>query len=173
MRATVGLGILGIMVMAACGQGEPAREAGITDSASAVAAPDAAASPAWGGSLSMRGTLEGARQASGTLTLTPLEEGGEHYGQTMARAKRLDPQYTGPLYSARLELLAGEERIEGSLTCALGRGDGRPLVCEPVSPMRGLENATLVVNSDGRAMLTGSHGEGVSAAYGRFTWERG
>lgn len=171
MRVKGVLWMLGFVAAAACG-GERAEQAGTTESASAGAAPPTSESDVWSGPLSMRGTLEGGRQATGTLTVSPLEEGGEYYGETMARAKRVDPEYTGPLYSARLEILAGTERIDGSLTCAHGRGEGRPLVCEPVSPMRGLENATLVVQSNGRAMLTGSHGEGVSAEYGRFTWER-
>ena len=58
------------------------------------------------------------------------------------------------------------------MTCANNPATPPALVCHPAAPIPSLRDAALVVQPDGRAMLSGSHGEGVTAEYGRFTWER-
>jgi hypothetical protein len=92
------------------------------------------------------------------------------FDTTQRRVRRTYPEYAGPFYSAQLTIMAGRDTIRGDLTCAHGPADRPPLVCEPVAPLTGLEGAALVVRLDGRAVLMGSHGEGVSTEYGRFTW---
>lgn len=182
-RLAVALSLAAACGLAACG-GSPDSSTG--DSAPATAAGGAApgassgtpsgassgASPAgaaWAGPYQLRGQLEGGRSVSGTLTLAPLEQGAPEYAATSDRVRKTYPSYAGPYYTARLQL-AGAEAVDGAFSCAHGPSTPPPLVCNPTSPLKGLENATLVVQPGGRAILTGSHGEGVTVEYGRFSW---
>lgn len=135
-----------------------------------VGASDAAVGDAWTGPYQLRGQLEGNRPVTGTLTLDALTAGAAEYEATRTRVRQTYPAYEGPYYGAQLHLAAGADTLRGSFTCAHGPAAQPPLVCEPTVPMAGLEQATLVMQPGGRALLTGSHGEGVSVAYGRFTW---
>lgn len=160
------------LTCAACSGEQPAPRA---DSASAAGSDGAAAAAAaaWTGPYQLRGTLEGGRQASGALTLQPLATGAAGYGAAEARVKQTYPSYAGPYYDAELSLAAGTDTLRGNFSCAHGPATPPNLVCHPTTPLRGLENATLVMQPAGRAVLTGSHGEGVSVEYGRLNWTTG
>ncbi len=133
----------------------------------------AAAPTAWRGAYQLRGTLEGSRQASGTLALQPLASGAPDYLAAEARVRQTYPSYAGPLFGAQLSLAAGADTLRGTFSCAHSPATPPALVCHPTTPLRGLESATLVMQPTGRALLTGSHGEGVSIEFGRLTWTAG
>lgn len=133
----------------------------------------AAAAASWDGRYALRGTLEGGRQATGELEVEPLAASDLLFQSTKARVQRTYPSYDAPFYRAQLRLAHGSDSLRGRLTCAHGPAAvSPPLVCDPVEPLSGLEEATLVVSSGGTAILAGSHGEGVSIEFGRFRWER-
>jgi hypothetical protein len=160
------------------GCGESPRSAaststGDTGPGSVRAAADNGGSRNWTGTYALRGSLQGTRQAAGTLEVEPLVAGGAMYESTRRRVQRIYPAYDGPFYAARLTVVQGSDTLRGTLTCAHGPAAAPPLVCDPTSPLPGLEDATLVAQPDNRAIMTGSHGEGVSVEYARFTWERG
>jgi hypothetical protein len=140
------------------------------DSAPRADANAAASARDWNGQYALTGTIDQNRQATGTLAAERLEASAPLFDPTRQRVRRTYPAYDGPFYAARLEIVAGTDSIRGDLTCAHGPAAPPPLVCEPVAPLTGLEGASLVVRPDGRAVLTGSHGEGVSKEYARFSW---
>lgn len=161
----------------ACGDGRSSAAAA-RDSAGAAAtstpAAQGSATPTvndrWIGPYQLRGQLEGGRSVTGTLTLTPLESGTPDFTTASTRVRQTYPSYEGPYYSARMELATSADSLRGTFSCAHGPSQPPPLVCHPTSPIAGLENATLVMQPAGRAILTGSHGEGVSVEFGRFSW---
>lgn len=126
----------------------------------------------WNGRYAMRGTIEGSRQATAMLEVEPLTPGAAELEATRTRVRRTYPTYEGPFYRSRLLLVEGADTVRSTLTCAHGPAAAPPLVCQPTSPIRGLEAATLVLQPEGRAVLTGSHGEGVSVEYARLNWTR-
>lgn len=162
-----------------CSREAPPADAGAADTASpattAAATPSAAGTggAAWAGPYRLRGTLEGSRQASGTLALQPLARGAAGYAEAETRVQQTYPSYAGPYYGAELSLVAGADTLRGTFSCAHGPATPPNLVCQPTAPLRGLESATLVMQPGGRAVLTGSHGEGVSVEYGRLNWTTG
>lgn len=158
-----------LVLCAACGESER-----VSQSSAAVAQPDRSQNTRenWAARYTLRGTIEGNRQASGTLVIEPLTDGDSLYADARARVRRRYPAYAGPLYVARLAL-EQEPPSTITFTCAHGPAARPPLVCEPRSPVPRLEQAALVVRPDGTALLTGSHGEGVTIDYGRFTWTEG
>lgn len=167
------------LLLSACSGGDD-RAAGTGDSMPAAAPLPAGAAPAtapaatsWAGPHDVRGTIEGGRSVTGVLDIAPLDSGAAEFARTSARVRSTYPAYAGPYFSARLALAAGAaDSILGTFGCANGPASTPPLVCDPVTPIKGLENATLVMQPDGRAILTGSHGEGVTIEYGRFSWSR-
>ena len=166
-------------VVSACAHEEPAARSGDSADAGPAAAPVGAGAPAavsggaWTGAYQLRGTLDKSRQASGTLTLQPLASGAAGHADAEARVRQTYPAYAGPYYAAELALIAAADTLRGTLSCAHGPATPPNLVCHPTTPLRGLENATLVMQPGGRALLTGSHGEGVSVEYGRLNWTAG
>ncbi|MGI9077219.1 MAG: hypothetical protein ACR2G6_07815 [Gemmatimonadaceae bacterium] len=169
--------LLAALLCSACGggSGDTAGTAASRTSDTAVAATATAPSAPidWAGTFSLGGTLEGGRQADGTLEVAPMAQGLADFERTRSRVRQTYPEYAGPLFLARLRLGGNGDSTRGEFTCALGpSAESPPLVCEPKAPIRNLSDATLVVQANGRAVLTGSHGEGVSIEYGRFTWRK-
>jgi hypothetical protein len=177
---------LALLAGAACGKsgddaqsseqaGAPAAASGAPEST--ATAPAAAGE--WKGPYELRGSIEGNRPVSGALALEALASGAPAYAATRERVRRTYPSYDGPFYTGRLSLAggaggAGADTLRGEFTCANSPAMPPALVCHPTTPLTGLEDATLVVQPGGRAVLTGSHGEGVSVEFGRFSWtERG
>lgn len=180
------LALLALLGGAACAKSgddtQPGEHAGTPPAAaSSASAPDsaAAAPPAaageWKGPYALRGSIEGNRPVSGALALEPLASGAPEYAATRERVRRTYPSYAGPFYAGRLSLAGGPgaDTLRGVFTCANSPATPPALVCHPTSPLAGLEDATLVVQPGGRALLTGSHGEGVSVEFGRFSWTEG
>jgi hypothetical protein len=161
-----------LLALAACG-GAPEGDGAVAADApsSAAPAPATPATPAgWTGPYALRGTLESGTSVTGQLALEPLVAGAAEFDATRQRVRQNYPSYEGPFYRARMTLAGGERPLEGTFTCAHGPATPAPLVCHPTTPLPGLENATLVMQPSGRAVLTGSHGEGVSVEYGRLSW---
>lgn len=173
-RPTVPLALL-LLALAACAGAPEGDAAGAARDATASAAPasapaEPAASAGWTGPYALRGTLESGTSVTGQLALEPLVAGAAEFDATRQRVRQNYPSYEGPYYRARMTLAGGERPLEGTFTCAHGPATPAPLVCHPTAPLPGLENATLVMQPSGRAVLTGSHGEGVSVEYGRLSW---
>jgi hypothetical protein len=175
---------LALLACAACGTSSDDTESGAQPGAQPAAASDtqagaATAQPAaggeWKGPYALRGSIEGNRPVSGALALEPLASGAPEYATTRERVRRTYPSYEGPFYTGRLSLAgsAGADTLRGVFTCANSPATPPALVCHPTTPLTGLEDATLVVQPGGRAVLTGSHGEGVSVEFGRFSWTEG
>lgn len=170
----LGGSLLASVLFSACGgdAGDADTSASRTDSVVATTTPPLATA-GWPGMYSLRGTLEGSRQAVGTLGVEPMAQGSANFAETRARVQQTYPAYAGPFFLARMMLVASGDSTGGEFTCALGpSAESPPLVCHPRVPLEGLADATLVVQADGRAVLTGSHGEGVSIEYGRFSWAK-
>ena len=172
---------LALLACAACGtSGDDAQAgegAGAPPAAASGAAESTAAAPpaaaGWKGPYDLRGSLEGSRQVSGALALEPLASGAPEHAATRERVRRTYPSYEGPFYTGRLSLAGGADTLRGVFTCAHNPSTPPALVCHPATPLTGLEDATLVMQPGGRAVLTGSHGEGVSIEFGRFSWTEG
>jgi hypothetical protein len=163
----VRLWIAAIIVAAAC-----SSESDATDDTVVLGTHDDFSTMGPGiGRYALRGTIEGNRQATGTLAVTAFEPGSAAYDSTRRRVRATYPTYTGPLYRAELVLVAGDS-VRSTFTCANNPDPLPSLVCHPVAPIPQLRDAALVVQPDGRATLSGSHGEGVTVEYGRFSWER-
>lgn len=164
MVAVIGVGT------AIAGCGRPAEEQ-VREPAQVGGSVAPSAPRAWPGVYTLRGTTEGNRQTTGMLNVTPMDRGSPRYDETRQRVRRTYPDYEGPFYAAQLVMVVeGTDTSRAELTCAHGPAETPPLVCDPVTPLVDLERASLVVRPNGRAVLTGSHGEGVSIDYGRFTW---
>ena len=160
-----------LLACAACAG--PAADAPAETGAAADAAPAASAATvvaAWTGPYALRGAIEGNRPVSGTLTLTPLATGAPEYAAASAEVRRTYPDYAGPFYGARMALAAGADTLDGAFHCAHSPATPPALVCHPTAPLKGLAAATLVMQPNGRAVLGGSHAEGVSVEFGRFSW---
>lgn len=179
-RVLVAAAGLGTALAAGCG-GSPSSDTAAADTAGGVGTPGAAVEPsaapaapatgaAWSGPYQLRGQIEGGRSVAGTLTLAPLDAGAAEYAAASTRVRQTYPSYAGPYYTARMELAASADTLRGTFSCAHGPASPPPLVCHPTTPLTGLENATLVMQPGGRAVLTGSHGEGVSVEFGRLSW---
>lgn len=162
---------LALLGLASCTGGAP-RGSETRDAAGADTTSATSTGAGWEGRLTLRGTLEGGRSVAGTLDVTPLTAGSPERTATESRVRQTYPSYSGPYLGARLALGGNGDSVRGEFTCAHGPSSPPPLVCEPSAPLAGLEHATLVVQPSGRAVLTGSHGEGVTVVSGRFTWER-
>lgn len=160
-----------VLIAAACSKADSSGDSTGAARDTSTAATADPASPTWTGRYALRGTIEGNRQAAGTLTVTPLEPGSATHDSTRQRIRGTYPSYAGPLYRAELALAAGDS-VRSTFTCANSPATPPSLVCHPAAPIPQLRDAALVVQPDGRATLSGSHGEGVTAEYGRFTWER-
>jgi hypothetical protein len=165
---TVACAVVGALAVHACAKQESVKDS-VADTG--VATGRTAAQAGWVGRYVVRGTTEDGGQATGTLAVLPLEPGSADYDSTNQRVRRTYPSYAGPLYRADLAL-AARDSLQSSFTCADSPASPPSLVCHPTAPLAGLHDAALIVQPDGRAVLSGSHGEGVTVQYGRFSWER-
>lgn len=147
------------------------REDDGRDSAASVSEPPPTVAD-WTGHYALRGTIDRSRQATGMLSADQLVPGASHFTATRERVRRSYPEYDGPFYLARLAIVTDSDTTSTELTCAHGPAEPPPLVCEPVTPMAGLTNASLVMRPDGTALVTGSHGEGVRVDYAHLRWTR-
>jgi hypothetical protein len=170
-RNFIGASIALLIIAAACGKGGGAGDSSAAGGDS-IATPPADTTPTgWVGRYALRGTLEGSRQATGAVGVTRLEPGSAAHDSTQQRVRATYPSYDGPLYRAELAIAAGDS-VRSTFTCANSPSTPPALVCHPSAPIPQLRDAALVMQPDGRATLSGSHGEGVTAEYGTFTWER-
>lgn len=160
-----------IIIAAACSRSDSPGDTASTSADTLGAAPADTTPPGWIGRYALRGTIEGNQQAAGTLAVTMLEPGSAAHDSTRQRVRGTYPTYDGPLYRAELVLIAGDS-VRSTFTCANNPATPPSLVCHPAAPIPQLRDAALVVQPDGRATLSGSHGEGVTAEYGKFSWER-
>lgn len=160
-----------IVIMSACSRGERAADTAAVPADSPGAGATDTAPSAWAGRYALRGTIEGNRQATGALVVMLLEPGSAAHDSTRDRVRRTYPSYDGPLYRGALTLAAGDS-VRSTFTCANSPSTPPSLVCHPSAPIPGVRDASLVVQPNGSASLSGSHGEGVTAEYGKFRWDR-
>lgn len=160
-----------IVIVSACSSGERAADTAAVPADWPGAGATDTASSAWTGRYALRGTIEGNRQAAGALVVVLLEPGSAAHDSTRNRVRRTYPSYDGPLYRGELMLAAGDS-LRSTFTCANSPSTPPSLVCHPSVPIPAVRDASLVVQPDGRASLSGSHGEGVTEEYGKFRWER-
>jgi hypothetical protein len=180
--------ILALVVGTACAK--PASDASTSDSAAAGSMSrnvrdstssvgngtstgrSANANASWRGTYALRGALDKSRTATGTLIVEPLDSIAPTYDSIRRLVRVTYPSYAGPFYTATLSLIAGADTLHSQFSCAHGPTTPPNIVCQPNAPLKGLGSPTLVVQPDGQAVLTGSHTEGVTVDYGRFTWTK-
>ncbi len=126
----------------------------------------------WTGSYTLRGTLDKNRPVTGTLMLRALDSAQAAYAPALTMVRRTYPSYNGPLYAATLSLTGSGDNMHSEFSCALGPAAPPNVVCRPSSSLKGLEDAVLVLDPSGQAVLTGSHTEGVTVAYGKLAWTK-
>lgn len=158
-----------LLIGAGCGRSSEMNGRGTTARVTETVG-EAGTSVTWVARYVLRGTVERSRQATGTLVVDSLPSTAPRQIAAAERVRRMYPTYDGPLYVAQLVLAAEQDTTGAELTCAHGPAEPPPLVCVPETPLAGLEHASLVVEPDGDATLTGSHGEGVRVEYARLRW---